>query len=609
MKKYKLFVLYFLTLFLSAQEENYIDSVVLSVKKIKELSIGHPLISLSHNFGESIGDAISTQTGAYFKEYGNGMLSSITYRGLGASHTGVFFEGISINSNLNGQVDFNLLYPEGFNDIQFRTGGGGATFGSGAVGGSLHLDNELKYDKDSDINVTQKVASFDTYGTYLSAQVSNKKSALKASLYQLVSSNDYDYSYNNKEYTIQNGETEVMTTNVTYQQKIGKKNDVKLAMNYGLADRELMESLGAASNQKQKDKNHNTVLSWLYSDTKYSHKLSQALLYNEYQYYPNQDFLEYDFGQTKDWVTKYDATYALSSKFHLGIIGQFKHVKGEGSNIGNATLNDGFISFYGQHYGKSIKQSLTFSKGFSSDFEIPFTFDYGVEWLLNPITLHGNITTNYRTPTFNDLYWNPGGNPDLKSEDGWATEIGASFEKTLNKYWNIKLQSNGFYSNFTNWIIWLPDANQGGLFSPINIRDVESYGTEWFSTLQYQQNNWGLEWNANYTFVESLDQATDRQLIYTPKHKLNNQLQLNKGKSNVKIKHQFVDTIYTSSDNNNQLHSFNLWDVLLEYKIPVKSINTKVQAGVHNLFDEEYQLVLGRVMPKRNYSIQFNINF
>ncbi len=609
MKKHILFVLYLFSLALLAQEENQIDSVIFSVKKMKELSIGHPLVSLSHEFGQTVGEDISTQTGAYFKEYGKGMLSSITYRGLGAAHTGVFFEGIPVNSSLNGQVDFNLLYPDGFNEIQFRTGGGGATFGSGAVGGSLHLDNELKYNKGISGNIRQEIASFDTYGTHLDAQFSDQKNALKASLYRLSSNNDYDYSYNHKEYKIQNGKVETVATNVTYQRKIDKKNYLKLAMNYVLADRQLMESFGSTSHQKQKDANHNNVLSWMYSGKKYSHKLSQALLYTKYQYYPNQNFAEYDFGKTKDWVTKYDATYALSSKIDIGAIGQFKHVKGEGSNIGNPTLEEGFLSFYGRYHGKHIKQSLTFSKGVSSDFEIPVTFDYGIEWNFKPVTLHGNITTNYRTPTFNDLYWEPGGNLDLKSEEGWATEIGAAFERTISKQWNIKLQSNGFYSNFTNWIVWLPDANQGGLFSPINIRDVESYGVEWFSDIQYKQSTWELQWNMNYTFLESIDEDTDKQLIYTPKHKVNNQLQCKKGKSIIKVKHQFVDEIYTSSDNQNQLASFNIWDVLLGYTLPLKSINTEIQAGIHNLFDEEYQLVLGRAMPKRNYSIQFNINF
>ena len=104
-----LFLIIFFNVFLIAQENNQIDSVVFNAKKIKDISIGHGLVEIKHDYGSSLGDDLSIQTGAYFKEYGNGMLSSISYRGLGAAHTGVFFEGIPINSGLTGQTDFNLI--------------------------------------------------------------------------------------------------------------------------------------------------------------------------------------------------------------------------------------------------------------------------------------------------------------------------------------------------------------------------------------------------------------------------------------------------------------------------------------------------------------------
>ncbi|APD08031.1 vitamin B12 transporter BtuB [Flavobacteriaceae bacterium UJ101] len=603
------FLIIFLSFFVAAQEQNQIDSVVLSAKKIKEISIGHPLIHIEHDFGQSLGDDLSIQTGAYFKEYGNGMLSSISYRGLGAAHTGVFLEGIPINSGLTGQTDFNLLYPEGFNTIEFRTGGGGATFGSGAVGGSVHLNNELAYNKDFKGEISQKIASFDTYATNLGTSFSDDQNALKVNMYRLTSNNDYDYIYNNEEYTIENGAVETLITNLAYQRKINDRNHLKLSLNYALADRQLMESVGATSNQKQKDTNYNSVLSWMYTNKKYAHKLSQAFLFSEYQYFPNQDVSNYDFGRTENWVTKYDGSYKLTSKINLGAIGQFKHTKGKGSNIQEPSLDEGFVSVYGQYRYENLKQSLTVSKGVSSEFEIPFTLDYGIELNLKPIKLHGNITTNYRNPTFNDLYWVPGGNPNLKAEDGWATELGVEYDRLLSDRLYLNFRSNGFYSKFNDWIVWLPDVNQGGIFTPINIRNVESYGVELFSQLGYKIGLFEIDWKANYTFLKSLDEERNKQLIYTPKHKLNNQLQFKRENGFVQIQHQFVDEIYTSSDNLNKLDAFNLIDASIGYNLKINKIKTAIQVGVHNILDEEYQLILGRAMPKRNYSIQFNINF
>lgn len=603
------FLILFLSFFAIAQEENQIDSVILGAKRIKEVSIGHPLIQIQHDFGESLGSDLSTQTGAYFKEYGNGMLSSISYRGLGAAHTGVFLEGIPINSGLTGQTDFNLLYPEGFNTIEFRTGGGGATFGSGAVGGSVHLNNELFYDKGFKGNFTQKIASFDTYATHLGVQLSDDVNALKVNLYRLISNNDYDYTYNHKEYTIENGAAENLITHLTYQRKVNHKNQLKWLFNYALADRQLMESVGTTSNQKQKDKNYSSILSWMYTGKDYTHQLSQAFLSEEYQYFPNQNFSNYDFGKTENWITKYDGKYSITPKVNLGAIAQFKHTQGKGSNIEKPTLNEGFVSVYGQYQFHKLRQSLTVSKGVSSEFEIPFTFDYGVELNLKPIKLHGNITTNYRNPTFNDLYWTPGGNPTLKTEDGWATELGVKYERKIDNPLHIVFQTNGFYSKFNDWIVWLPNVSQGGIFTPINVRNVKSYGVELFSQITYKTESMEVAWDANYTFVRSLDEEKNKQLIYTPKHKLNNQLQIRKDKGFVQIQHQLVDEIYTSSDNANTLDAFNLINGSVGYDFKFNTINTAIGVGVNNILDEEYQLILGRAMPKRNYSIQFNINF
>lgn len=604
-----IFLIIFFSLVVTAQEENQIDSVVLNTKKIKEISIGHSLISIKHDFEQSIGDHLSTQTGAYFKEYGNGMLSSISYRGMDARHTGVFLEGIPTNSGLTGQTDFNLLYPEGFNTIEFRTGGGGATFGSGAVGGSVHLNNTLTYKGGFQGEFTQKVASFDTYTTNLGIQFSDNQNALKASLFRLVSNNNYDYMYNDKDYTIENGAVDNLISHLVYQRKINENNHLKLSLNYTLSDRQLMESVGTTSNQKQKDINHNSIINWTYSNKKYKHKLSQAFLSNEYQYFSNQEVSNHDFGKTEDWVIKYDGTYKLSSRINLGMIGQFKHSKVKGSNIRESVLDEGFVSFYGQYRYKKIKQSLTFSKGASSEFDIPFTLDYGVEWNLKSLKLHGNITSNYRNPTFNDLYWDLVGNPDLKTEKGWATELGIQYEKKIGSQSYLNFGSNGFYSKFKDWILWLPKVNQNGLFTPVNIRKVKSYGIELFSQIGSQIGLFKIDWKSNYTLLKSLDKTENKQLIYTPVHKLNNQLEVKIKKGFVQIQHQFVDEIYTSSDNSNKLDAFNLLDVSIGSSLEISKIHTIIQLKMYNVLDEEYQLALGRAMPKRNYAIQFKINF
>ncbi len=78
---------------------------------------------LKDNF-ESLGTLLQKQANFYFKQNGNGMVSSISLRGTSASQTGVYWNGIAINSALNGQTDFNTIQANSFDELEIRKGGG-----------------------------------------------------------------------------------------------------------------------------------------------------------------------------------------------------------------------------------------------------------------------------------------------------------------------------------------------------------------------------------------------------------------------------------------------------------------------------------------------------
>jgi iron complex outermembrane receptor protein len=58
---------------------------------------------------------------------------------------------------------------------------------------------------------------------------------------------------------------------------------------------------------------------------------------------------------------------------------------------------------------------------------IPAFFIDGVLSEKGNIVAKASVSRNYRFPTLNDLYFLPGGNPDLKKESGWTYDAGLSF--------------------------------------------------------------------------------------------------------------------------------------------------------------------------------------
>lgn len=95
---------------------------------------------------------------------------------------------------------------------------------------------------------------------------------------------------------------------------------------------------------------------------------------------------------------------------------------------------------------------------------IPAFFIDGVLSKKGNIVAKASISRNYRFPTLNDLYFLPGGNPDLKSEHGFTYDVGLSFSVGKENVYALSGGINWFDSHIDDWIIWLPTTK--GFFSP-----------------------------------------------------------------------------------------------------------------------------------------------
>ena len=78
-------------------------------------------------------------TTIYVKSYG--FLNTPSFRGTSILHTLISWNGIPINSSASGLTDLKLLPSNGFNNLGISYGGNSTIFGSGSVGGTIHLNN------------------------------------------------------------------------------------------------------------------------------------------------------------------------------------------------------------------------------------------------------------------------------------------------------------------------------------------------------------------------------------------------------------------------------------------------------------------------------------
>ncbi len=597
-----IFLLVFAISFSQKDSIHILDEIVLKGSFSPSLHSGYIVESLSDSILKSnnlsLGNLLQNQLNLYFKQNGNAMVSSISLRGTNASQTGVYWNGIAINSSLNGQTDFNTLSASSFDEVEIRRGGASVLLGSGAIGGAINLSDQVTFLNKKEANLQLILGSYQTYITQLQAVVSNHDFFAKVTLGGTKSENDYPYF--DSDLKNENGQFKNYNINGVFGYQINKKNSLTYFTSFVDNDRNTSRTLTALSNAKLENTNSRNLFDWKYLGNRFTSSLKLAYLTEKFIYFFDKDESNSSIGKSNNFISKYDFTYFLNNNIFFNVGIEYKNERGEGSNIPKQDQNifNNYILFHHQPIAK-LNYNLSIRKGYSSVFEIPFIYAVDAKYDLSKnIAIKTAFSTNYRTPTFNDLYWEPGGNPDLKSEKSKSAEIGLSF----NNHW-LKFHTTSYYIKSKDLIQWRPVSST--LWQPQNVQDVSNYGFELSAAAEKKFNQHIIGLKIQYDYTKSEDESINKQLIYVPFHKANSILNYRFNKWNFVYNLQYTGKVYTTTSNTQSIDAY----LLSNIDIGRSFLKNKMQVAfkINNLFDESYQSVAYRPMPNRNYTLQINL--
>ena len=581
---------------------NKLEEIVLLGSFSPSLNSGYSIEVISDsilkNNNHSLGNLLQNQANLYFKQNGNGMVSSISLRGTNASQTGVYWNGIAINSSLNGQTDFNTLSAYNFEKVVIRRGGASVLLGSGAVGGAINLSDQVAFQNKKEANLLLSLGSYQTYSTQLQGVISNDKLYAKLSLGATRSENDYPYF----EYDLinENGQYKNFNINGVFAYKINNKNRLTYHASYIGNDRSTSRTITTPSNSKIENYNSRNLLNWQYLGNRFTSSLKVAYLTERFTYFFDKDNPNSSIGESKNFISKYDLTYFLNNNIFFNGGVEYKNEQGVGSNIPkqNQNIFNTYVLFHHRPIPK-FNYNLSIRKGYSSVFEIPFIYAFDAKYeLTNQLAFKTAFSTNYRTPTFNDLYWEPGGNPDLKSEKSRSAEIGLVYKQQI-----FQLQLTSYYIKSKDLIQWRPVSNT--FWQPQNVQDVSNYGFEFSAGVEKKFDKQSMDLKIQYNYTKSEDQSTNKQLIYVPFHKANAIINYQYKKWVFAYNLQYTGDVYITTSNTQSLEGYLLSNIDIQRYF----FKNKIQVAfkINNLFDKNYQSVAYRPMPNRNYSLQINI--
>ncbi|MDE7375087.1 MAG: TonB-dependent receptor plug domain-containing protein [Odoribacter sp.] len=520
---------------------------------------------LQENKTRSLAELLTEHTTIYIKSLGMGALSTASFRGASPSETRVNWNGINITPPMSGTFDFSQI-PVFFTDnINLYYGGSHGKNGTGAIGGSVNLFTTPDWHK----GVTGKVlGEYGSYGTCtVGAQVKagGQKSSFKTRLYYQHSDNDYTYVnkvLTNDPFREKRRDADYTQWSAMQEGYFRLSPDVRLTAIawYQEGERMLPPALGVVNQTHEKQRETN-VRGYLGLD--FTRRIHDLQVKTAGQFYRQKYDKWYAGGmfdpegnknQSQTWQGIVNYTCTPLQNLILGSSLTYSHDWIRVSSYididsSKYILEDvdydipvveppfchprNVLSWQVSAMWKPVKRlSLNGQYLFErNDRRNVSTWSAGLVCYPyeRDLQVKGSVAYNYRFPSMNDLYWRPGGNPDVKPEKGYSYDVAVAYRKQLCRGLSLDAEVAGYLMYIDDWILWLPKDGNQWVWTPQNHRNVRSEGVELFGKLTYEIGDLRVGVSGNYNWSQSRtrkkrhedDGSFMKQIPYVPRFKWN----------------------------------------------------------------------------------------
>jgi len=622
-------------------------------------------VVLKENIALSIADVLTFNSSIFVKSYGRATLSTVAFRGTSPSHTQVTWNGMRINNPMLGMTDFSMIPSYFIDDASLLHGTSSVSETGGGLGGAVRLSTKALQNEGFGLQYVQGVGSFQTFDEFLRLTYGNKNWQLSTRAVYSSSPNEYKYrNHDKKENIYDDNNTIVGQYYPVERNRSGSFKDLHILQEayynsdsgerFGLsawyinANRELPMLTSdyceaAEFDNRQREHTFRGVLSWdhLSSTWKVAAKAGYIHTWMAYDYKRDagngiMTSMTRSRSKVNTFYGQVDGEYYIGSKwlFTASVSAHQHLVESRDKNI---ILQQGDKAIVGYNKGRielsgsvSAKWRPTERLGvslvlreemFGTEWTpvIPALFVDGVLSKRGNIVAKASLSRNFRFPTLNDLYFLPGGNPDLKRESGWTYDAGLSFAVGREGSYSLSGSASWFDSHVKDWIIWLPTTK--GFFSPRNIKSVHAYGVELEAELAVAlSDEWHLGMNGTFSWTPSInegepmspaDKSVGKQLPYVPEISATLTGELSYRTWSLLYKWCHYSERYTMSSNDlslsGNLPPYYMSNISLEKRFSLAWADLSLKGAVNNLFDEEYLSVLSRPMPGINFEFFLGI--
>ena len=622
-------------------------------------------VVLKENIALSMADVLTFNSSIFVKSYGRATLSTVAFRGTSPSHTQVTWNGMRINNPMLGMTDFSMIPSYFIDNASLLHGTSSVNETGGGLGGSVKLSTQPAEADGFGLQYIQGIGSFKTFDEFLRLTYGNKHWQSSTRIVYSSSPNDYTYRNHDKKENIYDEDMNIVgqyypkeknrsgafkDMHVLQEVYYNTRKGDRFGLNawYIQSNRELpmlTTDYGDANDfeNRQRENTFRSIMSWDHMRENWKLGVKGGYIHTQMKYDYKRDAghgvmtsMTRSRSKVNTFYGQTEGEYYIGKKW-LFTVNASAHQHFVESRDKNIIRQDGNKAIVGYSKGRTELSGSTSAKWqpndrmgmsvvlreemYGEDWTplIPAFFIDGVVSQKGNIMLKASASRNFRFPTLNDLYFLPGGNPDLKRESGWTYDIGASFATGKEDVYSWSGSINWFDSHVKDWILWLPTTK--GFFSPKNIKDVHAYGIELQSDFSVALKkdmqlslNGTLSWTPSINEGEPMspaDQSVGKQLPYVPEWSSSITGRLSWKKWSLLYKWCYYSERFTMSSNDisltGKLPSYFMNNLTLEREVTTKWADLSLKGAINNLFNEEYLSVLSRPMPGINFEFFISI--
>ena len=622
-------------------------------------------VALKDNIALSMADVLTFNSSIFVKSYGRATLSTVAFRGTSPSHTQVTWNGMRVNNPMLGMTDFSMIPSYFIDDASLLHGTSSVNETGGGLGGSVKLSTQPASADGFGMQYIQGIGSFKTFDEFLRFTHGDNHWQTSSRIVFSSSPNDYTYRNHDKKENIYDENMNIIGQFYPKEKnRSGSFKDLHVLQevyyNTRKGDRFGLNAWYINSNRelpmlttdyghendfenRQRETTFRGILSWDHMRESWKIAAKGGYIHTQMKYDYKRDAgngmmtsMTRSRSKVNTFYGQAEGEYYMGKKW-LFTVNASVHQHFVQSHDKNIIRQDGNQAVVGYKKGRVEVSGATSAKwqpnerlGMSIVLReelygqnwtplIPAFFMDGVLSKKGNIIAKASISRNFRFPTLNDLYFLPGGNPDLKKESGWTYDVGISFATGKENIYSLSGSVNWFDSHVKDWILWLPTTK--GFFSPRNIKDVHAYGVELQSEFKVTLGkDWMLNLDGTFSWTPSInegepmspaDQSVGKQLPYVPEWSSSISGRLAWKTWSLLYKWCYYSERHTMSSNDvsltGKLPPYFMNNLTLEKGISLKWAELSLKGAVNNLFNEEYLSVLSRPMPGINFEFFISI--